>query len=750
MPLSDPQRGVAESEARFRVLIAGRRFGKTFFARRELARFGRIPKRKAWYIAPTYRMAKEIMWGPLKERLTELRWLDGKPNETDLSAVLKCGSVIALRGADNPDSLRGSGLDFVVFDEFADIKPSAWFEVVRPMLADRGGHALFIGTPKGRNWAYDLYLKGLNGAEAGWRSWHFTTIEGGNVPPEEVEAARRELDELTFQQEFEASFVNFEGRAYYPFAIETHCAPLAYDPRAPLIFCFDFNVAPGVAAICQEQALPNGLSGTGVIGEVYIPRNSNTPAVCRKLLADWGQHQGRVTCYGDATGGARGSAKVDGSDWDLIRREFRASPLRDRVAFRVPSANPPERSRLNAMNSRLKSQSGEIRLMVDPAKAPHVVKDLEGVALLKGGSGEMDKNADPALTHMCFAAGTVVDLGDGPTPIENVSESGTVRTWDGSFVPYSSAGKTLCGADIVSVCISDWTVVYSTPWHQWLTTEGWVCAAELTGKTLAGWRSGLSRLPSKNSTAKDSTVTTGKKDISGGQVGEGSNTCTALYGCSTTAISSQDTIYITSMEIDQTTNHQILSLSRLKSIINCITRLIKRHGNWLERLGYARQGMQRKNGIRARKEGRGIGGITRMLLKNSTRGPESLSAYGARSLLWLARKGLCFAVEIAKLGIDITRKLTTNKEFVRTVGSNLKQTSMHQQHIAAGSVAPQLTVKSVQRAGKADVYCLFVPSSGCFCLGNGAIVSNSDALGYYIVGEFPTTVRSARSTEILL
>ena len=403
MALSIPQQQVATSESRFRILVSGRRFGKTHLAIRELAKFARHIKQKVWYVAPTYRMAKEIAWAMLKEKLIQFNWA-GKFNESDLTATLRqCGSTISLRGADKPDSLRGVGLNFLVIDEFADIKPEAWTEVLRPTLSDTGGHALFLGTPKGRNWAYDLYLKGKDeGSE--YQSWQFTTLEGGNVPLEEIESARKDLDELTFQQEYEASFINFEGRAYYPFTIETHCCKLSYDPEQPLIFCFDFNVEPGVAAICQEQSLPSGQYGTGVIGEVYIPRNSNTPAVCRKIVQDWGEHRGKVIVYGDATGGSRGSAKVQGSDWDLVRDELKKA-FGGRLYFKVPKANPSERSRINATNSRLKSHAGKIKLMVDYGKAPHVVKDFEGVQLLRGGSGEIDKKNDPRLTHISDGIG---------------------------------------------------------------------------------------------------------------------------------------------------------------------------------------------------------------------------------------------------------------------------------------------------------------------------------------------------------
>jgi hypothetical protein len=405
MPLSIPQQAVAKSTARMRVLVAGRRFGKSHLSVNQMARFAAIPKQKVFYVAPTYRMARSIIWESLKEKLRAVRWLD-KSNETDMTVHLRNGSTISLRGADKPDSLRGVELNFLVMDEAADIDADAWHKVLRPTLSDTGGHALFVGTPKSRNWFYDLWLKGQNG-EDGWASWQFTTMDGGNVPPEEIETARKDLDELTFAAEYLASFVSFEGRAYYPFERSTHCAPLKYDPRAPLILAYDFNCEPGVCAIIQEQHLPNGLDGTGIIAEVYIPRNSNTPAVCRKLVQDWGNHQGVVKIYADATGGARGSARVLGSDLDLIKAEL-APVFQDRLQMRVPPANPAERSRINAVNSRLKSAAGEVRLMVDPIRAPHVVRDFEGVALLAGGSGELDKKSNPALSHISDALGYYV------------------------------------------------------------------------------------------------------------------------------------------------------------------------------------------------------------------------------------------------------------------------------------------------------------------------------------------------------
>lgn len=387
-------------------MVAGRRCGKSHLALRELCRFAAKPKQRVYYTAPTYRQGRSVMWNILKERLIGLRWSE-KINEADLSILLRNGSSIAIRGTDNFDSLRGVGLDFLVLDEFADCNPDAWNLVLRPTLSDTRGHALFLGTPRGHDHLHALWEKGQDPGELDWQSWQFTTIEGGNVSEEEIEAARRELSQEVFEQEYLGSFVVFAGRAYRAFTRATHCAPLTYNPRAPLCLSFDWNVEPGVACVSQEMTLPNGEEGTGVIGEVWIPRNSSTPAVCRRIIQDWSHHAGPVYVYADSTGGARGSSRVMGSDIELMRDELRPV-FGNRMHLRIPASNPPERVRVNAVNSRLRSASGVVKLMVDPQKAPHVVKDLEGVQLLEGGSGEINKKVNPQLTHLSDSLGYMV------------------------------------------------------------------------------------------------------------------------------------------------------------------------------------------------------------------------------------------------------------------------------------------------------------------------------------------------------
>jgi hypothetical protein len=332
--------------------------------------------------------------------------------ESSLTIKTVHGSEIVVVGLDKSARMEGSPWDGGVIDEIANVKEEAWPENIRPVLSDRNGWCDLIGVPEGRNFYFKMVkraeaLVSEYGDDAEWGVFHWKSED--ILPAKEIESAKRDLDPQTYLQEYCANFVVFEGQVYYTFDSATHTAKLRslYDPKQPLIVGLDFNVAPGVAVICQEMMLPNGMYGTGAIGEVFIDRNSNTPAVCRKIAADWSNHAGRILMYGDATGGAQGSAKVSGSDWELVAKELRPV-FGGRLEFNVPSHNPQERSRVNAVNTRFKSADGAVRAMVDPFACPHLVEDLEGVRALKGGSGEIDKKIDPKLTHISDAFGYYV------------------------------------------------------------------------------------------------------------------------------------------------------------------------------------------------------------------------------------------------------------------------------------------------------------------------------------------------------
>lgn len=200
------QKEVMHFKSRFKVIVAGRRWGKSKLAAVTLVQAAASrAKSLVWYVAPTYGMCKSIMWPDLIEIIPK-KWIK-KSNETIQFIELVNGSRIELKGCDKPDSLRGVGLHFLVIDEAQDIKKETWTTVLRPTLSDKQGGALIIGTPKGFNWLYDVYQEGqkpVNRKNGLWASWQFPTMTSPFIPPEEIEAAKRDMDEKVFNQEFNA------------------------------------------------------------------------------------------------------------------------------------------------------------------------------------------------------------------------------------------------------------------------------------------------------------------------------------------------------------------------------------------------------------------------------------------------------------------------------------------------------------------------------------------------------------------
>lgn len=352
--------------------------------------------------APTRQQAKDIFWNELKSLIPrELMLCD--PREGELELRLFNGAIIRVLGMDVPERAEGVGWDGGVLDEYANMKPSVWREHVRPMLTDRLGWCWFIGVPEGRNHFFELYQEAQKSDDWDYFSWKTADILplylGEDEAKKEIEQARRDMDELTFRQEYEADFVDFAGRAYYAFNRETHCRQLTFYPEQEIVICLDFNVSPGTAVFLAEY---DGY--TGIIGEVWIEKNSNTPRVCHEIR-NWlskNNHIGSVYITGDPTGGLRGTAKVFGSDWDIVEDELRPY-LGDRLTVEHNRSAPRERARVNAVNTRLKSADNKVRLFIDPDKAPKTVEDFEGVVVKD--SGELEKNKTPMLTHLTDAIG---------------------------------------------------------------------------------------------------------------------------------------------------------------------------------------------------------------------------------------------------------------------------------------------------------------------------------------------------------
>lgn len=389
MALNPGQQQVGASEARFRVVIAGRRWGKTFLAIRELAKRCREPDKRAFYVAPTYRQAKQIVWDQLKYRLQDLNWV-ARVNESDLTILLRNGSRISLRGADNPDSLRGVGLDFVVMDEFAMIDEKAWQEVLRPTLSDRQGTALFISTPMGQsNWAHDLYQRGLDPTEHQWESFTYTTLSGGNVPQEEIEAARRDLDERTFRQEYEASFEQYINRIFYAFSRAENVK--TYDQAVPdtIYIGMDFNIDPMSMVVFARQG-----DTIHVFDEIQM-YSSNTQEAVAEIRTRYPKQ--KIWVYPDPAARQRKTSAGGATDLTILQNAG--------FVVKAPNGHNPVRDGINAVNSKLCNSLGQRSLFVDP-KCKRLIECFEKHTY-KDGTSQPDK--DSGFDHLSDAIRYAVD-----------------------------------------------------------------------------------------------------------------------------------------------------------------------------------------------------------------------------------------------------------------------------------------------------------------------------------------------------
>ncbi len=389
-----------QKTARFRDAVCGRRFGKTYLGKAEMRRAARIAMKwgvsvedEIWYCAPTFKQAKRVFWKRLKQSIPN-SWRDGKPNETECSITLKTGHVIRVVGLEHYDNLRGSGLFFVLIDEWADCPYEAWDEVIRPMLSTckfeingekyHGGHALRIGTPKGFNHCYDTYQMGQDGDVQDHKSWLYTTLDGGNVPDDEIEAAKRNMDERTFRQEYKASFENYQGTIYYCFDRNESHSEETIQPDDELHIGMDFNVSKmaGIVHVIRD--------GYPVAVDEMV-NLFDTPAIIEEIQNRYPDH--KIVIYPDASGDNRKSSNASETDLSLLRAAG--------FTVRVNSRNPSVKDRINSVNAMLLNTYGDRRYKINTHKCPEYMRCLERQVWDE--KGEPDKKA--GFDHTNDAAG---------------------------------------------------------------------------------------------------------------------------------------------------------------------------------------------------------------------------------------------------------------------------------------------------------------------------------------------------------
>ena len=387
--LTKSQHKVSQSKKRFRVLISGRRFGKTYLCITEMMKYATKPLQNIWYVAPTFKMAKEICWSNLKTILNEFNWIEDI-NETNLTIrIKKSNSVISLKSADQPDALRGTGINFLILDEFADIDKRTWFEVLRASVADTLGDVLFTGTPRGYgNWSYEMYLKGKQDEE--WESFQFTTLQGGMVDKQELEQARLDLDVRTFRQEFEGTFENYAGAVYYNFHPVESVNDKQIDWKKPLHIGMDFNVDPMSACVAQIEK-----EKIYFVDEIVI-YSSNTDEMCQEIHDRYGTKI-PIFIYPDPASRQRKTSAGGRTDLSIlqnagfkVKAKFKHTAIRDRV---------------NAVNSRLKDSLGKRYIFVSQS-CKTLIKGLQR-QIYKENTNIPDK--EDGYDHMNDALGYLID-----------------------------------------------------------------------------------------------------------------------------------------------------------------------------------------------------------------------------------------------------------------------------------------------------------------------------------------------------
>jgi hypothetical protein len=389
------QAGIIQSPARFRVAVCGRRFGKTTLEKAEAAKELGTPGR-VWYIAPTYDMARDLMWEPMKAMLPPA-WVT-YTNETRMEIETIWGCRFSCKSAEQPDRLRGRGVRRLLCDEFQDWKDAqqTWEEVLMPTLLDSDGGALIVGTPKPGAYLYDLWQFG-NAGRPDWQSWQYRTIDAPHISGSPSRLAllqqfRENMDPRSYRQEFEASFEALAGRVYYAFHRQGNVAPVTLDHALPVSLSFDFNVDPATCVIGQAHGQDVRVWREVRITDAGGEATKATAERARTLLDEAG-YRGPIRVYGDATGRA---AKTTGpSDHQVLRAKFPGA------SWRIPDGQPHVKDRIAAVNTRCLTDAGDRHLTVDPS-CVGLIKDFEQVTFL---NGEIDKKSNQALTHLSDAFG---------------------------------------------------------------------------------------------------------------------------------------------------------------------------------------------------------------------------------------------------------------------------------------------------------------------------------------------------------
>jgi len=401
----------AMQEYRFCALIAGIRGGKTYSGAREAIRQAWNAKGPGVYgiIAPTFNMLDRTTWREFREAA---RSLISDDNDSKKIITLKNGRRVHGHSAERPDRIRNE--TFVGFwgDEMREAKNfKGLWDVLLGRVLSTNGKGFITTSPNSFDDIHEVFI---SNNRADYTTVRFSTYKNTYLDKTSIDALAENYDSKFAQQELMGEFVIFEGAVYYTFNRLQNAGDLAfevakYNPALPLRLCCDFNVDPMAWIVSQFHTSTkrdafgkeNKLVKAVVIDEIFI-RNSNTVQACQEFKTRYPNHRAGVVLYGDATGRAR-HTDSNVTNWKIIEDELKQYG----ITKCIPTSNPAERDRVNAVNAVICNSKQERRLLVNP-KCKNLIRDLEQVAY-KEGTTQIDKTRDAMLTHSSDALGYMLE-----------------------------------------------------------------------------------------------------------------------------------------------------------------------------------------------------------------------------------------------------------------------------------------------------------------------------------------------------
>lgn len=390
-------------EARFKVVPAGRRSGKTERAKRYLAKQAmRHPGELYFAAAPTRDQVKKIWWDDLKA-LTLSSAHPKRPSESELKIFMPNGTEIHLIGLDKPERIEGTPWTGGVIDEIADVKAHAWeahilpaLNTVSPERPDYRAWCWLIGVPDGLNHYYELYEYARTSGDPEWAAYHWKSAE--ILPSDVIESAKRVMSRKQYLQEFEASFETATGRIYEDYGVENHTDSVI-EPHEQLCWMHDQNFTPLSSAIGVKRG-----DDLYLLDEIVL-----TSAISRQSALEFVErykdHKNKhVLIYGDPAGRA-GEKHGHASDYTEIEDVLKANGWK--YTRKVKRAAPAIKDRQNAVRARICTADGQRHLFVNPKTAKWCHKGLATVQLQQGSTFQEDQRNE--YQHITTAIGYMVE-----------------------------------------------------------------------------------------------------------------------------------------------------------------------------------------------------------------------------------------------------------------------------------------------------------------------------------------------------